>query len=247
MTLVEFLAPLKKASHRDRILALLYFKHRYNHVNALTIEQIRQSLRQARAPKWAKVNIPDILAKSGAHVDSPGVQGSRRLWNLTPTGTKYVQEMLKLPAAEVEVEHDIGALADLVANIADPQIRDYVEETTKCLQVGALRASIVFLWAGAIRTVQSKLLGFGKAQLNAALQKHDPKARTVSTIDHFAYVKDRTTLLAAQELGAFDKNEKDALEEALGLRNRCGHPGKYKPGVKKASSFIEDVISLVFK
>ena len=29
-------------------------------------------------------------------------------------------------------------------------------------------------------------------------------------------------------------------------RNRCGHPGKYKPGVKQVSSFIEDIISIVF-
>ena len=49
------------------------------------------------------------------------------------------------------------------------------------------------------------------------------------------------------DLGEFDKNEKDTIEEALNLRNRCGHPGKYRPGIKKASSFIEDIISVVFK
>jgi hypothetical protein len=53
-------------------------------------------------------------------------------------------------------------------------------------------------------------------------------------------------LLAAKELGILDKPQKDTLEEALNLRNRCGHPGKYRPGIKKASSFIEDTISIVF-
>jgi hypothetical protein len=247
MTLVEFISPLKRAPHRDRILSVLYFKHRYEKINALTVEQIRQSLRQTRAPSWSKVNIPDVLAKSGEYVDSPGVLGSRRLWNLTPTGVGYIQKLLKLPIAEAEVEHDIGSLADLVTNIADPQVKEYVDEAIKCLQVDALRACIVFLWAGAIRTVQSRLLTHVKSQLNSAVQKHDPKARTISTIDHFAYIKDKTTLLAAQELGEFDKNEKDTLEESLNLRNRCGHPGKYRPGVKKTSSFIEDIISVVFK
>jgi hypothetical protein len=36
------------------------------------------------------------------------------------------------------------------------------------------------------------------------------------------------------------------LEEALNLRNRCGHPTKYRPGEKKVSSFIEDVAGIVF-
>jgi hypothetical protein len=53
-------------------------------------------------------------------------------------------------------------------------------------------------------------------------------------------------LLAAKDLGQLDKNQKDTLEEALDLRNRCGHPGKYKPGVKKVSSYIEDIVSIVF-
>jgi len=122
-----------------------------------------------------------------------------------------------------------------------------VEEALTCLQVGALRACVVFLWTGAIRTIQNEMLVYGSTKLNAALQKHDPKARAVSTIDHFSYIKDKTSLLAAQELGELDKGEKDTLEENLNLRNRCGHPGKYRPGVKKVSSFIEDVVSIVFK
>jgi hypothetical protein len=246
MTLVEFIAPLKKAAHRDRILAALYFHHRYSEVNALTVDQIRHSLRQARAAGWAKVNIPDVLAKSGEYVDTPGIEGGRRLWNLTPTGMGYVQDLLSLPKAEIEAEHDVVSLSKMVANIPDPQVKGYVEEAVKCLQVDAIRACIVFLWVGAIRTIQVRLLTYGVGPLNAAVQKHDHGARKISSIDHFAYIKDKITLLAALELGVYDKNQKDTLEEALNLRNRCGHPGKYAPGAKKASSYIEDLISIVF-
>jgi hypothetical protein len=52
--------------------------------------------------------------------------------------------------------------------------------------------------------------------------------------------------MALQDLALIDKGEKATLEEALNLRNRCGHPTRYKPGVKKASSFIEDVVGIVF-
>ena len=68
----------------------------------------------------------------------------------------------------------------------------------------------------------------------------------ISVENFLAYVKDKLTLLAAQELGLLDKSEKDTLQENLNLRNRCGHPSKYRPGVKKVSSFIEDVVSTVF-
>jgi hypothetical protein len=43
----------------------------------------------------------------------------------------------------------------------------------------------------------------------------------------------------------FDRSEKKQLKQALDLRN-CGHPVKYKPGERKVSSFIEDVINVVF-
>ncbi len=246
MTLVEFLAPLKKASHRDRILAVLYYEQRYKNVDGLTVEGIRQRLKQARTPGYSRVNVADVLARSGHYVDTTGTVGNRRLWKLTGSGEKYVRGKLDLPEVEPEIEHDVGALSGVAAKLEDAHIREYVEEAIKCLRAGALRACVVFLWVGAVRSLQYELLDHESSKLTAALQKHDPKARKVSMIDHFAYIKDKTTLLAAQELNLLDKNEKDTLQEALGLRNRCGHPAKYKPGVKKVSSFIEDVVGIVF-
>ena len=49
--------------------------------------------------------------------------------------------------------------------------------------------------------------------------EHDPKARPITKIDDFAYVKESVLLLAASDLGLLDKNEKDTLTKALNLRN----------------------------
>lgn len=157
-----------------------------------------------------------------------------------------MRELLGLPAADVEIEHDVGTLSALAAKIADPTVRGYVDETIKCLQVGALRAAVVFLWTGAMRTLHEAALVKGAAGVNVAIAKHDPKARAVSKVDDFAYVKDKVFLLAAFDLGLVDKGERDALQEGLDLRNRCGHPTSYKPGEKKASGFIEDIVGIVF-
>jgi len=246
VTLVEFVAPLSKTTHQDRILAVLYYRERYEQKTALTVEEIRQGLMSARAKGWATVNVADVLSKSGPLVDTSGLQGKKRLWNLTDSGREHVRQLLGLPKADVEVEHDVGTLEALVAKVADPGVRDYLDEALRCLQVGALRACVVFVWSAGIRTIHTAAMAKGSPAVTAALQKHDPKARAVKSVDDFAHIKDATALLAAKDLGILDKNQKDTLTEALSLRNRCGHPGKYRPGVKKVSAFVEDITSIVF-
>ena len=246
MTLVEFLAPLAKKTHQDRVLAVLYYRERYEQRTALTVDEVRQALKGARARAWAKVNVADVLSKSGALVDTTGLQDKKRLWNLTDSGREHVRTLLGLPKADVELEHDVGTLEDAIAAVIDVDVRDYLEEAVKCLQVGSLRACTVFVWVAAIRTIQSEMMTKGPTAVTGVLQKHDPKVRPVTRLDDFAHVKDATALLAAKDLGILDKNQKDTLTEALSLRNRCGHPGKYRPGAKKVSAFVEDITSIVF-
>ena len=246
MTLAEFLAPLSGGPQREMCLAVLYYQHRYEDNAALTAEEVLDALIRARVPKASKINVADVLNKSGALVDSPGVAGKRRLWQLTTAGEKQIRTKLSLPASTPEIEHDVTTLETVAAKIGDQVIRDYILESIRCLSVGALRAAIVFLWTGAIRTLQEQAFIKHHANLNAALIKHDSKARPVNKLEDFAYIRDATMLLALQELGILDKGQKTTLGEALDLRNRCGHPTKYVPGIKKASSFIEDVIGLVW-
>jgi hypothetical protein len=246
MTLAEFLAPLGSARQREKCLAVLYYHLRYLDTSSLTVEQIREELIRSRVPKASKINVADVLNKSGALVDSAGVAGNRRLWQLTLSGEKHIRVELNLPASQPEIEHDVTTLEALAAKVSDSVVREYVLEAIRCLSVSALRAAVVFLWTGAIRTLQQEAFSNHNANLNSAIAKHDPKARPVTKLEDFAYIRDATALLAFQELGVLDKGEKATLGEALDLRNRCGHPTKYVPGIKKASSFIEDVLGIVF-
>jgi len=246
MTLVEFLNPVRNHSNRDRCLAVLYYKHRYEQVESLTADQIRKSLIQCRVPKAKFINVPDVLSKSGALVDTPGAAGTARLWKLTTAGENHVRQLMGLAESEPEIEHDVSYLKKLAAKIPDALVREYIQEAIDCLSVGALRAGIVFLWAGAVRTLQEQVLRKGVPQVNAAIQVHDAKARHIKTLDDFQYIKEKVLLLAAEGVGVLDKAERNTLEESLNLRNKCGHPNKYDPGIKKASSFIEDVTGIVF-
>ncbi len=246
MTLAEFLAPLGGGPQRELCLSVLYYQQHYQGNPALTAKEVRDGLIRARTPKATKINVADVLSKSAELVDNIEAAGKRRLWQLTTTGEKHVRTKLNLPASAPEIEHDVTTLEALAAKISDEVVRDYILESIKCLSAGALRAAIVFIWTGAIRTLQEEALTKHRATINAAITKHDPKARPVNKLEDFAYIRDAIMLLALQELGILDKGEKTTLVEALDLRNRCGHPTKYKPGIKKASSFIEDVIGIVW-
>jgi|SRR5882724_1113616 len=245
MTLVEFLAPVVKSTYATQVLALLFYKDRYENVPSLSVAQIGAALKSARVPNASKINVSDVLNKCGSQVNRVMIN-NKPVWEITETGKSHVRNLLKLPLRDPEIEHDVTTLTAMLPKITDGDIRDYIAEGLKCLQADALRASVVFIWLAAIRVVQTNILKHSVKDVNKATQKHDPKAHTVTKIDDFSYIKDKVALLAAKDLGDLDKSQKDILEEALNLRNKCGHPVKYNPGVKKVSSFIEDIISTLF-
>lgn len=213
---------------------------------ALTVHDTRRGLQSARAKGRAKVNVADALNKNRRLVDTCGLQVRKRLRSLTESGRDHVRILLGLPKADLEVEHNIGTLENVVANITDAEGRDYLEEGLKSLQVGALGPCTAFVRAAAIRTIQADIMTKGAELVTSALEGHDPKLRPVQGLDDFAHVKDRTTLLAGKQLGILDKNEKGALTEALDLLNRCGHSCKYRPVAKAAAAFVADITSIVF-
>ena len=248
-SLVEFIAPVAAAENKDRSLAALYFVQFVEGHAGMTAPELHDRLVDARVPKARQVNVADVLARAGALVESVSGDGTKaRLWHLTGSGKQHIETLLGLSALEPEALHDVAALKARSSAIKDDIVRGYVDEAILCLQVNALRAAVVFLWAGAMRKLEEDIFtGHQPKEITTAVQKHDPKARPLGTIDDFAGVKDKFALLAMRDLGRIDKGEWATLEEALNLRNRCGHPTRYLPGAKKVSSFAEDLIGIVFR
>jgi len=246
MTLVEFLHPLKDAGIRTLCLAAMYYSQRYQNIESMTVEGLRANLKRARVPRTDKLNLADTLSKSAPYVDTIGKEGNRFLWALTDAGKEEIRKTLNLPAKDIEIENDVSSIEGLIAKIGGVDVKDYLSESVKCLQVNALRASVVFLWSGAVKKIRDDAFACGALNVTTAVQKHDPKAKPITKADDLVLVKEATLLLASQDLGLFDKNQRSVLESCLDLRNRCGHPGKYKVGPKKVSAFIEDVIGIVF-
>lgn len=246
MTLVEFLHPLKNSGIKELCLAAMYFHERYENSNAITVEGLRLLLKRGRVPRAEKLNLADTLSKSAPYVDVQGKDGNRFLWTLTRSGQEFVRQLLALPTNDIEIENDVSALNALISKLNDDDVVDYLNEALKCLQVNALRATVVFLWSGAVKKIRDDVFTCDLTNINSAILKFDPKAKSIQKIDDLVLIKEAVLLLASQELGLYDKNQRAILEDCLNLRNKCGHPGKYKIGPKKVSSFIEDLIGTVF-
>jgi hypothetical protein len=247
ISLVEFLHAIKARGYRPRVLAVLYYHEHYLETPSMTTSQIRTALVRARVPRAKEINVARVLSDAGALVDTAGkAERGFNLWHLTGTGAKYVRETVGLPEEEFEVATDVTSLATAAKTISDPLAREFVEEAITCLQVGAMRAAVVFTWTGAVRVLHDHASALGSTAVEAAVQKHDSRIKSVKKIEDFALVSDKCFLLASRDLALIDKGQWTILQQALDLRNQCGHPSAYKPGPKKVSALVEDLISIVF-
>lgn len=248
MTLVEFLRGIPGAGRKNQVLGVLYYYRLHMDQPSMTAGEVKQALISARITGARKVNVADVLAKAGALVDSPSRNPSGpKNWALTGTGEKHVRDVMGLPAASLpEPENDVSALEAVAKKIADDNVRHYIEEAILCLQAGARRAAIVFAWVAAAGELQSRVWAHGASAVTAAAQSHSPRTRTLTKRDDLSELNEALLLQVAKDLGVIDKNEKQMLDQCLTTRNTCGHPNKYRPGVAKVKSHIEDIVSVLF-
>ncbi|ODC03189.1 hypothetical protein BFW38_06165 [Terasakiispira papahanaumokuakeensis] len=177
MTIVEFLHPIKTGGLKNICLSAMYFFQRYQNGDAITVEGLRALLKRAKIPRADKLNLAATLSQSAPLVDTVGKDGNKFLWKLTSTGETHVRDLLNLPANDIEIENDVSSLESLIDSISDNDLTDYLSEAVKCLQVNALRASVVYLWSGAVKKIRDEVFSCGVSNVNPAVQKFDPKAK----------------------------------------------------------------------
>ncbi len=146
-----------------------------------------------------------------------------------------------------EAEIDLLPLQRMLGKVKDEDERDYLSEAIQCLTARSLRAGIIFAWCAAVQNVRKKCIVHTPDSINSILKRHNPKSPDIKNIDDFVRINDSLLLLLATDLGVLDKNQKDILEGCLDLRNKCGHPSKYRPRLLKAASFVEDLLTIIFR
>lgn len=244
LTLLEHLKPVISGTRKEICLAAMAYLAA-NGFDGITAADLKKQLVAARVPKARQFNVADVLGKAGELVEAKGsAQGN--IWTLTGTGRTYVDARIPPVSVAPEVTNTLAGLSAVLSAVTDPVIHGYVNEALLCYQANARRATVVFLWSGVIRHLQEEAWKQGSAAVSAAVLKHDSRVKPLKKFEDFATVNDKTQLLAFRELSIIDKGEWTTLGEALDLRNRCGHPTKYKPGIAKVAAFVEDVVGIAF-
>lgn len=245
MTLAEFLQPVRGASKGDQLLAtLFYFKYEEGE-HAMTTGQLREALVKARIPRAKEANLSDALGRL-----VPKVDRDARQWSLTDTGEGYVRVELGLDLGQPtsKMIRDVRSLTSLLSSVDDEIVRDYIHESVTCLQADARRAAVVFLWSGVVAVVRQNVweeAGKKPTEIEKAIQKRNPRISFAKRAD-FESVNDATLIEVTADFELYEKAERKRLKEGLDLRNDCGHPVKFKPGENKVSSFIEDMLQVVW-
>lgn len=142
---------------------------------------------------------------------------------------------------------DTTDLEYILSKVTDEEERDYLNEGLRCFKANALRAGVIFLWTASVYKIQKMCLTESLGYINTELKKIYPKAKEIKVIDDFGYIKDEYLLELACRLKLLDKTKKEELKNTcLDLRNKCGHPGKYKPKGQKIKAFVEDIIGMLY-
>lgn len=246
-SLVELLAKLPSLTRQNTVLAAMLFDKLARGNDKTTASALKQLLIEAKVANARKVNVSDVLSKAGAYTHSLSKTLAGHMeWELTKTGETHIANLLGVTIPAAALINATATLESEAAAIADEQARKFVEEAILCLRADARRAAVVFMWVAAVYMLQEQVWPHGVAAINAAAAKHNPKAKTVAKRDDLSELNEALLLQVAQALGVLDKNEKQMLEQCLTLRNSCGHPNKYWPGVSKVQSHIEDIVSILF-
>jgi len=165
----------------------------------------------------------------------------KKKFNLSPYDT------LSLEYEDFEF-FDTTELEHLLTKVIDKQEHDYLLEGIKCFKAHALRAGVIFLWTAAIYKIQKKCIDVNPGYLNTELKKIYPKAKDIRVLEDFEYIKDEFLLDLACNVKVLDKTTKEELKNTcLDLRNRCSHPGNYKPKAQKIKAYVEDIIGMLYE
>lgn len=206
-----------------------------------TVAQIRQiaissGLRTAK--DW---NISDILAAG----DNTSVRTDVG-WELTTSGKQRVAllagpAMSPLPTALAAVD-----LRAHLAGIASPDVMAFLSEAVTCLETQQLRAAVVLSWVGAVAMLYDHVVAHSFVAFNKEAAKRDAKWKDAKNTDDLARMKEHDFLNVLEALSIIGKNVKQELQNALTLRNACGHPNSLRIGANRVAAHIEVLTLNVF-
>jgi hypothetical protein len=207
-----------------------------------SVKKVQSRLLELGEPSAKKWNMSAVLSscKGRATRTNSG-------WELTATGRAELAGIVSKhqPAAPLNSSTDV--LRELLPSISNNEVRVFVEEAIGCVENNLLKASVVFIWIGAVAVLHEHIVKTCLPAFNADATKQDAKWRPAKDADGLGQMKESDFLDSLVRIGVIGKNVKIELKHSLDLRNSCGHPNSLQIGESKVLAHIETLVLNVFK
>jgi hypothetical protein len=169
-------------------------------------------------------------------------------WELTTNGRNHVAKLIG--AREDRIENVATSVRAQLTKVTSVDVKEFLEEAVSCFERGYHRAAIVLSWVGAVSVLQEhvvkrKLPEFNNEATRRTANTKNPWKAAVTT-DDVGAMKEREFLEILVAVKVIGKNVKQQLQEALDLRNACGHPTSVKVAVNAAAAHLEKLLMNVF-
>lgn len=166
-------------------------------------------------------------------------------WILTNQGKDYLNKsgFLKIKPL-VNSQNELLAEA---SKIKTNYVKEFVNEAIRALEFGLLRSSVVISWVGSMSLLYDYVVKNKLTEFNMEAKRRNDKWKDASNIDGLSRMKEYDFLQILEAISIIGKSTKCELEQALNLRNSCGHPSTLKIGVKKIEAHIEILLLNVFR
>lgn len=205
-----------------------------------SIADIVSLARPAGVKDLGKSNVTALLTAKKGIVIHTGLG-----WELTKKGREYVYDLIS-PHINAVVTKVSGSLRGTLVRIANPQVKNFVEEAIGCFEAGRYRASVVFSWIGAVGLLYDFVIANRLTDFNAEATRRESRWKPAANADDLARMKEHDFLQILAAISIIGKNVKDELETRLKLRNCCGHPSSLQIEENMAAAHVESLILNVF-
>ena len=239
----------------------------------LTIEQLKQVVHK-NGLSQADIGMLCVAANGGAMVPTQkiretaitaGVKGAKKFnfaarfasakervfltprgWELTDQGRQYVAELSAGVITVSPAAKEAQSLRALIPTLPNHHVRAFVTEAIVCAEQSLFRAAVVLSWTGAVALLYDSVIANHLSAFNAEATKRNAKWKPAKTADDLTRMQEYDFLQVISSLSLIGRNVKQELEQALILRNACGHPNSYKLGSNKVAAHLESLTLAVF-
>lgn len=191
-----------------------------------------------RAPSRIK-RVLDRLCAEGLLVEN----SKAATWLISGKGRKALRQ--RLWQAGFYFDGQPNHSRSVVASIRDPDVREYLEEATRCLlpPTCAYRAAVLLGWSAVVCHLRKQVQNLGLDNFNRAYATRYPSSKKrASHPDDLQDFRDSELIETCEALRLYDRAVKKRLVHWLDLRNAAAHPTGVRPGIKVVEAFFEEIV-----